>query len=72
MTGPYTIDEAASRISFGNLASTMMACPAGMEVERAFHEVLRTADNDSHNGDRLTLNRGRMAPLARFETFYLR
>ena len=38
-----------------------------MDVENAFHEALRTADNYSLDGDRLTLNRARMAPLARFE-----
>ena len=70
--GPYTLDEATSRIRFGDLAATMMACPAGMDVERAFHEVLRRADNYSRKGDRLTLNRARMAPLARFEAVYLR
>lgn len=71
-TGSYTLDEAASRISFSQIASTMMACPSGMDVETAFHEVLRTADNYSLDGDRLTLNRARMAPLARFEAVYLR
>lgn len=71
-TGSYKIDETASRISFGQIASTMMACASGMQVEGAFHEVLRAADNYSLNGDRLTLNRARMAPLARFEAVYLR
>ncbi|MCW5619581.1 MAG: META domain-containing protein [Burkholderiales bacterium] len=71
-TGSYTLDEAASRISFSQIASTMMACPSGMDVETAFHEVLRTAHNYSLDGDRLTLNRARMAPLARFEAVYLR
>jgi len=70
--GSYTLDEAASRIRFGQIVSTMMACPSGMEVEKAFHEVLRSADNYSLNGDHLTLNRARMAPLARFEAVYLR
>lgn len=71
-TGSYKLDEVASRISFDQVASTMMACPSGMEVEQAFHEILRTADNYSLNGDHLTLNRARMAPLARFEAVYLR
>lgn len=71
-TGSYELDEAVSRIRFGQVASTMMACPSGMEVEKAFHEVLRIVDNYSLNGDRLTLNRARMAPLARFEAVYLR
>jgi heat shock protein HslJ len=71
-TGAYTLDEAASRIRFDQVASTMMACPSGMDVEQAFHEVLRSVDNYSLNGDRLGLNRARMAPLARFEAVYLR
>lgn len=71
-TGSYMLDEATSRIRFGHIASTMMACPSGMEVEKAFHQVLRSADNYSLNGDRLTLNRARMAPLAHFEAVYLR
>ena len=70
--GTYQLDEAASRINFGRMASTMKACSSGMEVERAFHEVLQNVDNYSLNGDRLTLNRARMAPLARFEAVYLR
>ena len=71
-TGTYELDEATSRIRFGEIASTMMACPSGMEVETAFHEVLRRVDNYSFDGDSLTLNRARMAPLARFEAVYLR
>ena len=71
-SGSYELDEAASRIRFGQVASTMMACTSGMDVEGAFHQVLRTVDNYSLNGDRLTLNRARMAPLARFEAVYLR
>ena len=70
-SGSYKLDAAASRISFGQIASTMMACAGGMEVEQTFHEVLRSVDNYSLDGDRLTLNRARMAPLARFEAVYL-
>lgn len=71
-TGAYTLDEARSRVRFGRLASTRMACPSGMDVDRAFGEVLEQVDSYSVNGDRLTLNRARMAPLARFEAVYLR
>lgn len=70
-TGVYKLNEATSRISFDQIASTMMACPSGMDIESAFHEVLRTVDNYSLNDDHLTLNRARMAPLARFEAVYL-
>lgn len=71
-TSTYTLDEKMSRIHFGQLASTMMACTSGMDVERAFSEALGRADNYSLNGDRLTLNRARMAPLARFEAVWMR
>ena len=67
----YQLDETRSRIRIERIASTMMSCTPGMAVEGAFHEVLRTADNYSLSGDRLTLNRARMAPLARFEAVYL-
>lgn len=69
-TGSYKINEAVSRISFDQVASTMMACPSGMDVKRAFHDALRAVDNYSFDGERLTLNRARMAPLARFEAMY--
>lgn len=70
-TGSYELDETTSRIRFDQIASTMMACTSGMDVEKAFHELLRTVDNYSLNGEHLTLNRTRMAPLARFEAVYL-
>lgn len=70
-TGAYELDAANSRIRFRDIAATMMACASGMEIESAFHEVLKKADNYSLDGDRLTLNRARMAPLARFEAVYL-
>lgn len=71
-TGDYKIDASASRLSFGQIASTMMACEAGMDVEHAFHEALSRTDSYTLDGDRLVLIRARMAPLARFEAVYLR
>jgi len=71
-SGSFKLDEAASRISFEKIATTQMMCISGMDVEEAFHDMLRTVDNYSLNGDRLSLNRARMAPLARFEAVYLR
>lgn len=70
-TGTYTLDAASARISFGPLAMTRKFCATGMDVERAFSEVLGEADNYSLSGDNLTLNRARMAPLARFEAVYM-
>ncbi|MGD9598891.1 MAG: META domain-containing protein [Steroidobacteraceae bacterium] len=42
MSGGYTTDGA--RLAFTQMASTMMACATGMDLERGFHEALaRTA-----------------------------
>ena len=68
-TGSYKLEE-GNRLSFSQMAGTMMMCP-DMEVEQAFSEVLRLADNYNIVGDQLVLNRARMAPLARFVAVYL-
>jgi heat shock protein HslJ len=65
-TGAFTLDEATMRLSFDKVASTMMACDRGMDVEQALHEVLNMTDNFSLAEGQLSLNRARMAPLARF------
>ena len=70
-TGSYKLDAAASRLSFSQVAATSMACISGMEVEGALHEALRNTNNYSLAGQQLSLNRARMAPLARFEAVYL-
>lgn len=70
--GTYTLDEPLLRIRFNQIAVTERACVVGGDTEAAFLEVLRNADNFSQQGDRLSLNRARMAPLARFEAVYLR
>jgi hypothetical protein len=44
--------------------STLMACEEGMETEQALNEVLGMVDNYTLNGELLSLNRARMAPLA--------
>ncbi|AWL11786.1 Lipoprotein NlpE [Saliniradius amylolyticus] len=59
-------EDAPGKVSFGQLGSTMMACP-NMQVEQAFLEALKKADNLTRKGNQLSLNKGRMAPLARFE-----
>lgn len=64
--GAYAI-KTGQRIGFDrNFAMTMMACP-NMQLEQGFIEVLQTVDNYSLGDDgTMTLNRARMAPLARF------
>lgn len=65
--GTYEL-TAGNRLRFGpNLGSTMMACPE-LERERAFLDVLARVDNYSIADGTLSLNRARMAPLARFRS----
>jgi len=69
--GGYTLDAAASRIQFGDKVSTQMACLQGMDIEQGFHQALQSADNYSSIDDKLTFNKARLAPLARFEAIDL-
>ena len=64
-SGAYTL-QPGGRISFSQMISTMMMC-ANMEVEVKMNQVLGMVDNYNLNGDKLVLNKARMAPLARFE-----
>jgi len=57
--------EPGNRIRFSGVASTLMACP-DMHTEEEFKKILETVDNYSLNGNHLTLNKARMAPLAGF------
>jgi heat shock protein HslJ len=63
--GTYTL-TGNNRIQFSRGMSTMMACEH-MEIEQGLVEVLQMADNYSISGNTLSLNKARMAPLARFE-----
>lgn len=55
-----------SRLRIGMLISTMMACDH-LDQEHAFFEALERTDNYAlGDDDSLSLNRARMAPLARF------
>lgn len=65
ISGSYELKE-GNRIAFSKMISTKMACQ-DMEVEDRLIKVLETADNYSLKGNQMTLNRARMAPLARFE-----
>jgi len=70
-TGNYTANPEILQIRFSNLVNTLKMC-LDMEIENELSKVLQNADNYNVNGDKLTLNRARMAPLARFEAVYLR
>lgn len=70
ITGEYEL-KAGNFISFKKLASTLMAC-MDMKTEDALIKILEQADNYSINGNNLSLNKARMAPLARFEAVYFK
>jgi len=65
MGGEFKLQE-NGRIKFSQGMSTMMACE-NMEIENGLGKALIAADNYSLNGDDLSLNKARMAPLARFK-----
>lgn len=65
MGGSFELQE-NGRIKFSQGMSTMMACD-NMEIETGLNNALITADNYSLSGDNLSLNKARMAPLARFK-----
>ncbi len=69
--GTYTLLEGTDRITFSQMASTLMAC-IDMKKETEFMDVLLKVDNYSIKGNILSLNKARMAPLAKFEAVYLR
>ncbi|SDQ14985.1 Heat shock protein HslJ [Chryseobacterium soldanellicola] len=63
--GTFEIKPEAMRIKFNQGMSTMMACD-DLETEQLFTKALLAADNYSVNGNTLTLNKAKMAPLAKF------
>jgi heat shock protein HslJ len=69
-TGHFEL-KPGNRLAFSKIAATLMACP-DMQIETQLIEALETADHYSLLGDTLTLNKARMAPLARFEAVNLR
>jgi len=68
-SGRFTLEK-GNRIRFSQMASTMKACPDVEVNEPEFLKVFELADNYTLNGDTLTLNVGRRAPLAVFEAIY--
>ena len=64
--GKFEWNTQTMRIHFKQGMSTMMAC-AEMTVENGLKDVFANADNYSLNDTIFTLNKARMAPLARFK-----
>ncbi len=67
--GTYTLEK-GQRIRFSPLAATLKACLEVDVNESEFFKVFELVDNYSINGDTLSLNVGRRAPLAVFEAVY--
>jgi heat shock protein HslJ len=63
--GTFTL-QGNNQIKFTQGMSTMMACE-NMDIETGLNKALVAADNYTVNGDILSLNKARMAPLARFQ-----
>lgn len=68
-SGSYTIEK-GNQIRFDQLATTMKICPDVEVNDSDVLNVFNIADNYTINGDTLTLNVGRRAPLAVFEAVY--
>jgi heat shock protein HslJ len=68
--GKYELKE-GYRITFSAMASTMMVCP-DLAIEIEFNKMLGTVDNYSLNGTTMTLNKAKMAPMARFEAMVIK
>lgn len=69
ISGEYALEE-GNRIRFSKMATTLMMCPDVDFNESEFLKVFELADNYTINGDVLSLNVGRRAPLAVFEAVY--
>lgn len=69
LLGGYRVD--GNRIAFGNLAVTLMACPAGMEQEQAFLAALGETVRWRVLGSHLEFFGDSSAPIARFEAVHL-
>lgn len=70
LTGSY--ETTADRITFGQMAATMMACMNGMEQEQALHKALRDVTRWEISGEQLRLFDSQGAAVIELESRYLR
>ena len=71
LVGQFSIEK-GNRIRFKNMGTTLMACPGISFNESEFLKIFELADNYTIKDDILSLNIGRIAPLAVFEAVYLK
>ncbi|MBQ0769675.1 MAG: META domain-containing protein [Bizionia sp.] len=65
LSGKFTLEK-GNRIQFTNVATTLKVCPDVKVNEAEFLKIFEIANNYTINGDELSLNVGRRAPLAVF------
>ena len=70
LVGSYALE--GPKLSFGRAAGTLLACPQGMEQERAFLDVLARVQGFKTSGQQLELLDAQGAQLARLEAVYLK
>jgi uncharacterized lipoprotein YbaY/heat shock protein HslJ len=70
MTGSYTLSGA--KLTFRQMAGTMMACLEGMDVEREFHKALQQVASWRIEGETLELFDAGGVSIAQFESRYLK
>jgi heat shock protein HslJ len=64
VAGSYQLE--GDRVTFGQMIGTRMACPGTTDVERTFHEALKSAARLTVSGDRLELRDATGTRLAAF------
>ena len=69
LTGGYTLD--GSRLTFGQMAGTLMACPTGMDTERAFLNALGQVRTTKITRQHLNVLDASGKFLARFEARHM-
>lgn len=70
LAGGYQLD--GTKLSFGDIAATMMACPTGMDQEQKFTAALKRVTGWRISGQRLELLDSAGQPVAQFEAVALR
>jgi copper homeostasis protein (lipoprotein) len=70
LTGSYELTR--DRLTFGEMAGTMMACPTGMETERAFPAALRQVSTAKITRQHLDVFDASGKFLARFEARHMK
>jgi putative lipoprotein len=70
LIGGYT--RHGEKLSFSQIAGTMMACPQRMDVERAFHAALGKVATWRIDGETLELFDASLALVAQFESRYMK